>query len=78
MTTAIAEFTTEELELEAVELLPARETLCSWQSHPSGVRQSQGNLQFGLVNLNNTLNNNQINVLAFGNSNYGNSGNSNG
>lgn len=59
-----------ELQDESVELLPARETLCCWRS---GTDQSQSSS--GLINVNNVLNNNQVNVLSFGNDNSGNSGN---
>ena len=50
--------TMQELELEHAELLPARETLCSYQpcSHGSSFSFSQSNgnnYQFGLVNVGN-------------------------
>src|SRR5947199_10540098 len=73
MTTALVEYTPQELELETAELLPARETLCCY-SHPT-VWQSQSSS--GLINVNNVLNNNSVQI-GFGNSSYGNSGNFNG
>jgi hypothetical protein len=41
--------TTQDLELETAELLPSRETLCVWKSHPASsnttiVQQSDGNV----------------------------------
>jgi hypothetical protein len=40
--------TTQDLELETAELLPSRETLCVWKSHPASsnttIIQSDGNV----------------------------------
>jgi hypothetical protein len=64
--------TMEELELETAELLPARETLCSYRSpHSStnidsgnGNGDGNGNFNFGLVNIlsgdNGNLNGNTV------------------
>ncbi|HET8976570.1 MAG TPA: hypothetical protein VFN87_00340 [Solirubrobacteraceae bacterium] len=70
------EITVHQLDAELAEQLPARELMnCCWgrQSGPSTYQTnvaSQGNTtQFGLVNVN--ASNDQVNLLAFGNSNGG-------
>jgi len=68
MTTALVEYTPQELELETAELLPARETLCCY-SHTS-VWQSGGFLSGNQV-----LSGNNVSLINFGSqNNYDNSG----
>jgi hypothetical protein len=50
--------TMQELELETAELLPSRETLGCYSSHPCCGGSSV--TQFGLVNINNSFNNNNV------------------
>jgi hypothetical protein len=55
--------TMQELELESAELLPARETLTACGKHPSGGSTAYSydfNNQIGLVNFNNSFNNNNV------------------
>ena len=64
----MSDVTMQELELETAELLPARETLSCYRSHPSGGHNVTQVIYYGIGNTN--QNGGFIQVLRFFNGNF--------